>query len=149
MHAPPNGSWSHMYMHDWYKPRPIHVTHPLTITALATLDLEIMFKTQLLLKMNVSLLLVSCALALCFVSCSARWEDGNDGVERIGANLPGTPIKLKIGAAPSDCAQLCYADPRCEAWSFRKASCEPSNTSLCFMKVEVVGQSPNKCTVSW
>ena len=50
--------------------------------------------------------------------CSADWQDGNDGVDRLNGDLLNMPISLKAGTTPRDCAQLCYANTHCNAWAF-------------------------------
>lgn len=54
------------------------------------------------------------ALTVFVAVCSADWQDGNDGVDRLNGDLLNMPISLKAGARPRDCAQLCYANTQCK-----------------------------------
>ena len=90
--------------------------------------------------------------AVFFSPSSADWADGNDGIDRMNGDLPDMPIQMKAGAAPKDCAQLCYASGQCKAWAYAKpkASCNETNltTPQCFLKEQVTKQSVNPCRVS-
>ena len=88
-------------------------------------------------------------LAICLSSCSADWADGNDGIDRMNGDLPNMPIQMKTGAAPKDCAQLCYASGQCKAWAYAKPSCNgsTSTTPQCSLKDQVTQQSVNPCRV--
>ena len=79
--------------------------------------------------------------------CSADWQDGNDGVDRLGGDLTNMPIALKTGSAPEDCAQLCYSSSQCKAWAFCKPNCGGSTDPQCYLKANVTQQSLNPCRV--
>jgi hypothetical protein len=80
--------------------------------------------------------------------CSADWQDGNDGVDRLNGDLLNMPVSLKAGTSPRDCAQLCYANVDCKAWTFSKPSCNGSVTAECYLKAEITQQSTNPCKVN-
>ena len=88
------------------------------------------------------------ALTVFVAVCSADWQDGNDGVDRLNGDLLNMPISLKAGARPRDCAQLCYANTQCKAWAFNKPNCNGSVTAECYLKAEITQQSTNPCKVS-
>ena len=95
------------------------------------------------------LVLFCCVLVSYSVPCTARWEDGNAGVDRKGGDLPHMPIELKEGAIPSDCAKLCYANDQCKAWSYHNASClRFSDHPECYLKDQVTDQIQSSCMVS-
>ena len=79
--------------------------------------------------------------------CSANWQDGNDGVDRLNGDLLNMPISLKAGTTPRDCAQLCYANTQCKAWAFNKPNCNGLVAAQCYLKAEVTQQSTNPCKV--
>ena len=81
------------------------------------------------------------------VICSADWQDGNDGVDRLNGDLPNMPISLKADANPRKCSQLCYASNQCRAWVFNKPNCNGSVAAQCHLKAEVTQQSTNPCKV--
>lgn len=88
-------------------------------------------------------------LALSYVAvCSADWQDGNEGVDRMNGDLPDMPIQLKTGATSKDCAQFCYSSAQCKAWVFCKPNCGGSTAPQCYLKAEVTQQSANPCRVS-
>lgn len=88
-------------------------------------------------------------LAIYLSPCHGDWADGNDGVDRMNGDLPNMPIPLKSGAAPKDCAQLCYTGNQCKAWAFAKPNCNGSSaTPQCFLKSQVTQQSADPCRVS-
>ena len=88
-------------------------------------------------------------LTLLVVICGAEWQDGNDGVDRRNGDLLSVPISLKAGATPRDCAQMCYANTQCKAWTFSKPNCSGSAvTAQCYFKAEVTQQSRDLCKVS-
>ena len=88
-------------------------------------------------------------LSACIAFCNADWQDGNDGVDRLGGDLPNMPISLKSGPAPKDCAQLCYSSSQCKAWVFSKPNCSASPGPQCFLKATVTQQSVNPCRVGY
>ena len=96
---------------------------------------------------KMKLLLVLLFLSVCIAVCKADWQDGNDGVDRLGGDLPNMPISLKTGSAPKDCAQLCYSSSQCKAWAFCKPNCGGSTGPQCYLKVNVTQQSLNPCRV--
>ena len=43
---------------------------------------------------------------------------GEEGTDRPGKDLPGSPIQLPLSSTSSDCALLCSFEPLCLSWSF-------------------------------
>ena len=111
------------------------------------------------------LLLISVSLLLCGGS-EAAWSDGDDGVDRRNGDLPGYPIPLASGAAPSVCAAKCAAEEKCQAWAYGKADCDTAHgnndvgvhgkhrpgtvkdsSPMCWLKGSITPQSLDKCRV--
>ena len=82
--------------------------------------------------------------------CSADWQDGNDGTDRLNGDLPNMPLQMKAGSSPQDCAHACYASSQCKAWVFGRTNCGGTTSRLpqCFLKAEVTQQSVRPCRVS-
>lgn len=94
---------------------------------------------------------------LCFLlwSCvavaqvSADWQDGNDGVDRYGSDLPGMPVMLKNDSVARDCAALCSATAECKAWGYAKLNCGGNGQPGCWLKAVVPAQAKNPCRVTY
>lgn len=91
--------------------------------------------------------LAAIALALVAVGgVSCSWQNGDDGVDRSGGDLPNMPVNSVAG--PSDCAAMCDKNSDCVAWAYGKSSCEGSTSTSCWLKNAVMPQSLNSCRVS-
>lgn len=90
-----------------------------------------------------------CLLALLCVLVAGKWQDGNDGVDRSGGDLPESPYTLNTTAVPEDCASMCWVREQCVAWSYGKPACDNIHqiVPLCWLKSNVPPQSLNKCRV--
>lgn len=86
-------------------------------------------------------------LALALVAVGADWQNGNDGVNRPGSDLPGIPVDLDVNSQPKDCAKMCYDSPECKAWVFMKKNCT-NTTPRCYLKDSVPLQVRDPCAVS-
>ena len=78
------------------------------------------------------------------VRCS--WRDGDNGVDRVGGDLPNMPIR-SVGS-PGDCADACGKNSDCVAWAFGTSGCGGLNTTACWLKNAVMPQSLDPCRVS-
>ena len=72
---------------------------------------------------------------------------GNDGVTRLGGDLPQSPVKLPAGADSTVCAQMCANTTACVVWSYFKANCgsQPQQTPLCYLKSTKTPLSAEAC----
>ena len=88
------------------------------------------------------------ALLALLAPIQGDWLDGNDGVDRYGGNLPGTPTSMNSSSQPRDCALRCRSNPACKAWVFVKGNCGSSKDPMCQQKGAINPQSRNPCVVS-
>ena len=63
---------------------------------------------------------------------------GHAGSDRLGGDMPGSPLSLDIGAEASTCAQLCLDTSGCVAWAFEPSTSSPRKSFIshpqCFLK---------------
>ena len=49
---------------------------------------------------------------------------------------------------PSLCAEACYRDRRCSAWTYQSPESRPENTPLCYLHPRVYSRTANACCTS-
>ena len=92
-------------------------------------------------------MLLFALLSFLVLKAESAWENGDDGIDRVGGNLDQMPIPFDTLDPPELCAKICQTNPDCVAWVYAKPDCNEQNKPSCFLKGTITAQSLNSCMV--